>query len=138
MKKTVLGLAMVILGLGIPHLNAQGITGGVKAGVNISNFILSDMGSAESTMNAGANLGGFMKIDLSDHFAIQPELMFHFKSSDMEQAGFKDTYEYWGMDIPVYAMAQWTVQRDRRFFVGVGPYIGLGFSSKYKDLDTDL
>lgn len=138
MKKIILGL-IVILAISAVNVNAQNITGGIKANANLSNFILTDMGNAESTMNMGASVGGFLKVDLGRNLAIQPELMFHFKSSRMEQTGVaEDDYQYFGVDIPVYLMGQWYTGNSNRFYVGVGPYVGLGFSAKYNDADVDL
>lgn len=137
MKKVVIGLVF-ILGIGAAQINAQNVTGGIKADATLSNFILSDMSNAESTMNIGAGLGGFIKFDLGRNFAIQPELMFHFKSSQMKQSSFKDDFQYFGAEIPVYAMGQWYSKGGSRFFIGAGPYVGLGFSAKYADADTDL
>lgn len=137
MKKIILSLGLII-GLAITQINAQSISGGIKADANLSNFILSDMGNAESSMNIGASLGGFLKIDLSESFALQPELLFHFKSSEMKQSGIKNDYEYWGAEIPVYALYQINIKESGRFFVGFGPYIGVGFSAKYTTGDIDL
>jgi opacity protein-like surface antigen len=137
MKKIILTLA-VALGLGITQTNAQKLSGGIKAESNLSNFILSDLGSAESSMKLGAGIGGFLKYDLSDFFAIQPELMLHFKSSKMEHNTTKDDFQYIGFNLPVYAMGQWQNEGGNRFYAGVGPYIGLGLGAKYKDADIDL
>lgn len=137
MKKIIVGL-VVILGISAINVNAQNITGGIKADANLSNFILTDMGSAESSMNIGASVGGFLKFDLGRNWAVQPELMFHFKTSKVEQTGTEDDYQYFGADIPVYLMGQWYTANNNRFYAGVGPYVGLGFSAKYKDADIDL
>lgn len=136
MKKIVMSLA-VIMGLGMTQINAQKISGGIKADANLSNFILSDMGNAESKMSIGATLGGFAKFDIVENFAIQPELLFHFKSSKMDII-LENDYQYWGAEIPIYAMGQWNLANDSRIYAGVGPYVGLGFSAKYKDGDIDL
>jgi opacity protein-like surface antigen len=137
MKKVILSVA-VVLGLGISQINAQKLSGGIKAESNMSNFILSDLDNAESSMKIGAGIGGFIKYDLNDFFAIQPELMLHFKSSEMEQNATKDDFQYLGFDLPVYAMGQWQNEGGNRFYAGFGPYIGLGLGAKYKDADIDL
>ncbi|KAA6312159.1 hypothetical protein EZS27_036858 [termite gut metagenome] len=136
MKKIVVTLA-VIFGLSITQSNAQSISGGIKADANLSNFLLSDMNNVESNMKFGASLGGFMKIDFSETFALQPELLFHYKSSEMKLGGGATDYEYWSAEIPIYAMGQFTAGNGR-FYVGIGPYVGLGFSAKYKTGDIDL
>ena len=130
MKKVMLGL-MLILGLSATQVNAQSVTTGIKAEANLSNFILSDMPLAESTLGFGASVGGFVKFDIGNNFAIQPELLFHFQSSKMEQASIERNYEYWGVEIPVYAMGQWKNSSNGRFYAGVGPYVGLGFDARF-------
>jgi hypothetical protein len=132
MKKIVVTLA-VIFGLGISQSNAQSISGGIKAESNMSNFLLTDMDGFKSNLGFGASLGGFMKLDLSEHFAIQPELMFHFKNSEMETkaTGAKVDYQYWGAEIPIYFMGQ-TALGNGRGYIGLGPYVGFGFDAKYK------
>lgn len=139
MKKILISL-VVVLGLGFSQMNAQGLSFGVKADANMSNFIVSDYPGVESNMGFGASLGGFMKADITEHFAIQPELLFHFKSSETEIGRIKYDYQYWGAEIPIYAMGQWNLGNNSRIYAGVGPYVGIGFSAKYKldDNDTDL
>jgi hypothetical protein len=136
MKKIILSLA-IVLGLGVVQVNAQKVSFGVKTDANMSNFILSGMNATKSKIGFGATLGGFSKVDISEHFAIQPELLFHFKSSKMESskmAGIKgssnDNFRYWGMELPVYALSQWNTVDGGRFFAGVGPYVGLGLRAK--------
>lgn len=131
MKKTFLG-CMLILIVGATQVNAQSISGGIKADANISNFILTDMDHAESNMGFGATLGGFAKFDIVKNFAIQPELLFHFQTSTWEQFGQELDYQYWGMEIPVYAMGQWYTKSNDRFYAAVGPYVGVGFDAKWK------
>jgi hypothetical protein len=138
MKKIILSLA-IVFGLGIVQMNAQRVSFGVKADANMSSFILSDL-DWESKIGFGANLGGFSKIDISENFAIQPELLFHFKSSKVEgmEGMANDNFHYWGMEFPVYALSQWNTVDGGRFFAGVGPYIGLGLSAKMDRADFDL
>jgi len=139
MKKLALGIMMVLgMGVGLNQVNAQNISAGVKVDANMSNFLLNDMGNASSKMKFGASIGGFVKFDIVENFAIQPELLFNYQSSEMKVAGVKRDYEYWGMEIPVYAMGQWKVGSNDRFYAGVGPYVGIGFSAKYKSPEQKL
>ena len=137
MKKVILnlGLAFIISMFAI-NVNAQ-IRGGIKADANVSNFILSDMDNTESKLGFGASLGGFVKFEFSEHFALQPELLFHFKSSTTEVVGIENDYRFWGAEVPVYVLGQWGMGNGK-FYAGVGPYFGLGFSAKYDNVDLDL
>ncbi|MDL2223801.1 PorT family protein [Bacteroidales bacterium OttesenSCG-928-M06] len=130
MKKIVLTLA-VILGLGCFQLNAQTtVSGGIKAQLNLSNFLISDINASKSTMGFGPTLGGFMKVEFNENFALQPELLFHFKTSETKLEGAKNDYEYWGMEIPVYAVGQMKLGEGKGY-IGVGPYVGFGFDAKW-------
>jgi len=137
MKKIVLSLGLMLsITLMAINTNAQ-ISGGIKAEANMSNFILSDMDNVESKLGFGASLGGFARFDFSENFALQPELLFHFKSSTTEIGSIENDYRFWGAEIPVYALGKWNMGNGK-CYVGLGPYVGLGFSAKYDNLDLDL
>lgn len=133
MKKIYLACLSLLMTAGLVKVNAQApISYGVKAELNMSNFFLSDLDNYSSRMKAGPNLGGFMKIDLHENFAIQPELSFFYRTSKIKKEGAKnDNFEQWGMQIPVYAIGQ-TNLGNGRFYGGVGPFVGLGFDAKRK------
>jgi opacity protein-like surface antigen len=132
MKKIYLACLSLLMTAGLVKVNAQSpISYGVKAELNMSNFFLSDL-DYSSRMKAGPNLGGFMKIDLHENFAIQPELSFFYRTSKIKKEGAKnDNFKQWGMAIPVYAIGQ-TELGNGRFYGGVGPFIGFGFDAKRK------
>lgn len=131
MKKIVLGV-LLLIGMGTSQINAQLISGGVKAEANMSNFLLSDMKGMSSKMGVGVSVGGYAKIDVIRNFALQPEMLFHFQNSKMEQKnGKKRSFEYWGIEIPVYGVGQWYTSSGDRFYVGLGPYVGYGFNAKF-------
>ena len=137
MKRTVLFLVLA-LGLGLSQSYAQGISGGIKANANMSNFILSDLDGMKSKLGFGATVGGFGKIEFSENFALQPELLLHFKTSKMEvKASGKETdFQYFGVEIPVYAVGQVNLG-DGKGFIGIGPYLGLGIDARYKASGMD-
>jgi len=137
MKKVLVGL-FVVLGLGTTQVNAQSITYGVKAEANMSNFNLSDMKGVDSKMGFGATVGGFAKFDISERFAIQPELLVHFQNSEWKDNGVKRDFEYWGLEIPVYAMFQWDTPSNNRFYAGVGPYVGYGLAAELNRPKTKM
>ena len=138
MKKTMIFCLSILMTAGFVKTNAQThLSYGVKTGMNLSNFILTDLDSQTSSMKAGASLGGFMKIDLHPNFAIQPEMSFFYKTSKMEVGKLEDDFRQWGMQIPVYAVGQMPTANGKAYF-GVGPYLGIGFDARYKDADKDL
>ena len=136
-KLVVLSLSMFLI-TGLASVNAQTkISGGIKAEANMSNFLLTDLDAQKSTMKIGPSLGGFMKIELHENFAIQPEMMFFYRNSEMKTGSVKDDFQQWGMQIPVYALGQMDLGTGKGY-VGVGPYVGFGFDSSYKDADVNL
>jgi len=83
MKK--IAIVAIVLGFSFNQANAQGfikkikgnLSGGFKTEVILSNFSLSDMPYAKSKINLGGTFGGFVKYDLSEHFAIQEDFLLH-------------------------------------------------------------
>ena|ERR1035437_645883 len=137
MKK--IAIAVLIIGLGFNQVNAQSfikriadnLSGGFKVEANMSNFFLSDMPGAKSKMNIGGTLGAFVKLDMSAHFAIQEDVLVHYKTSTLEQGVVKNDYQYSGIEIPIYAMGQWKMSKGDRFYIGVGPCPEYGIDAKY-------
>ena len=130
MRKVILG-AMILMGIGTAQINAQSFSYGVKAESGISNFHLSDMKGIKSKMGFGAGIGGFSRIEFMRNFAVQSEILIQYQSSTLEKKGSEDRdFKYWGIESPIYAMGQWYTPTGSRFFVGVGPYMGYGFSAK--------
>ena len=132
MKRVVLSVALVF-GLGIAQSQAQGILGGIKVDANMSNFILSDMDGMKSKLGFGVSAGGYTKIALSENFGLQPEILLHFKNSKMEveATGHETDYQYFGVELPVYAVGQTNIGNGKGF-IGLGPYLGFGIDARYK------
>ena len=137
MKRVILSVVLA-LGLGMTQTHAQSVSGGIKADANLSNFIMSDMDGTKSKMGAGASIGGFAKFGFSENFALQPELLLHFKNSKLEEktSGFETDFQYFGLEIPVYAVGQTNIGNGMGF-IGVGPYLGIGFDARFKAKGMD-
>ena len=63
------------------HVN---LSGGFKTEANLSTFSLSNLPDEKSRLNFGGNIGGFAKYNLSEHFAIQEDVLLNYKTSTME------------------------------------------------------
>lgn len=134
---------VIVMFLGIIQVNAQSsffnrLSFGLKADANVSNFILSDMDNLKTDIGTGGSVGGFVKLDISKNFAIQEDILFSYSTSEWKKDGIKDTYESLAIEVPIYAMGQWTLPSGGRIYVGVGPYVGMGIEAKLKDSDIDL
>lgn len=145
MKKLVFTLALASV-LGSGQVDAQGLVkkvmenmyGGPKVEGNASNFFLSGMPGVKSKMNVGGSIGGFIGIRMSEHFAIQEDIMVNYKTSSLKQKGKKGNFEYLGAELAFYAMGNWKMNNGNRFSIGVGPYIGYGLDAKYKVNDEEI
>jgi hypothetical protein len=145
MKKIVLAFAIIMM-VGVAPASAQGIVSliksrvsvGVKGEGNYSGFLFKDAGDMKSTMGVGGGFGGFIKFDITRHIAIQQDFMFVYQTSDLEQNGTKDTYQYLGSEVPIYITGQWGTLSGGRIYAGVGPYLSMGFTAKMKDSDLNL
>ena len=136
--KKIFALLVIVLGFGFSKLSAQNLSLGVKAEANMSNFILSDLEPLESKMKVGAGIGGFLKIDFGEYFALQPELLVNMKNSIMEQNGIENKCMFWSIEIPLYAMGQMTLDNGERAYIGIGPYGSIGLSAKNRETDLNL
>ncbi|MDR1706795.1 MAG: PorT family protein [Prevotella sp.] len=135
MKKVIAGV-LILFSIGITQVNAQTISGGIKVDADMSGFLLTKFPGAKSKLRFGASLGGFMEIGLSGSFALRPELLLKSRHSKLESTSenVKNDYQYLGVEIPVYALGQFQMG-DGKFYAGAGPYIGCGFSAKFKEGD---
>jgi hypothetical protein len=129
MKKIVFSV-ILMLGVGFTQMSAQNTSFGVKADANFSNFAVKHGAGTKSEMKPGVSAGIFMKSDVTENFAIQPELLFHYKTSNFKVADPKSHFKYWGLEIPVYALGQWQTGNAGRFYAGAGPYVGWGLKSE--------
>ena len=132
MKKIILTVALA-MGLGVAGINAQNVTGDIKVEANTSNFFLSDMDGLKSKLGFGVTVGGFGTVEFSENFVLRPEILLHLKNSTMEEeaTGDETDYQYFGVEIPIYAVGQFAIGSGKGF-VGVGPYVGFGIDARYK------
>ena len=105
----------------------------------VAGFAINDALGLQSNMKFGFSFGGFMKVELLKNFALQYELLFSRKVSELEYKSLntKQDYETWGVEVPVYAIGQLKLGSGKGF-VGIGPYVGVGFSSVSKPGNINL
>lgn len=147
MKKLVLALALASM-FGTAQVSAQGLVKkmmsglyyGPKVEANLSAFSISDMPGVESKMGVGGSVGGFLGLRMSRHFAVQEDILVHYKTSSFEQDGVEGDFEYLGAELTFYAMGNWTLNNGGRLSLGAGPFAGYGVRAKYKveGVETDL
>lgn len=121
MKKYMIAAGVALLGL--TSVNAQEISFGAKAGVNLANFSGDD--AEDLKMKVGAFVGGYANIGLTEKLFVQPEVLFSMQGSrfDGEIDGGSDL-NY--INIPV--MVQYGVTDNIR--VELGPQVGILLSAE--------
>lgn len=135
-----IALVLVVMGFSFTQVKAQSfvtkiaenLSGGFKTEANISNFSLLDMHNAKSKMNIGGTFGGFVRLEISEYFAVQEDVLFHYKTSTLEQRGIKSDFQYWGIEVPIYFIGQRKMNKGERFYIGFGSFFEYGLSAKYK------
>lgn len=130
MKKLFCIVAAIII---LSTAKAQETHFGVKAGVNIASVEVEDGDDLNSKV--GLHVGGLAHIHISQHFALQPELVFSMqggKAEDNDDVKLKLNY----INIPV--LAQYMINDG--FRLQTGPQLGflVGAESKAGDVEVDI
>jgi len=129
MKKVIISAAILFSALFNINATAQTQTKlGVKLNANLTNVKLTDLQGVKEEFNPGASVGGFVKIQFNENFALQPELMFNYTEAKVKQSGESLKFKYAAVEIPVYALGQIKAGTGK-VFLGAGPHIGYGFSA---------
>lgn len=119
------------------------VSGGVFAGANISNFIITRNHTPMSShMRVGGELGGFLDFTLTKHFIIEPQVLFfahqnYFKEAD----GTRNDLWSFGMEIPVYFLGRFGNLTQGYVNFGGGIFTHFTFASnianKFKNHDDE-
>lgn len=118
-------LAVSMLTLFAAGAAAQGISGGLKAGLNLANLNGDDVEGTD--MKIGYHFGAYAKLSVSDAFFVQPELLWNAVGAKMSEDGVDGKYNLNYISVPVmlgYSFGKISVQ--------AGPQIGFLTSAKVK------
>ena len=129
MMKTVVLLSAIFL-CGVT-LNAQrtNVEWGVKGGVNISHFKLEPDHNTDGRISL--HLGVLSHIHITEHFALQPELMLSGQGADYGDDR-EDKFTY--LNIPVLAQ----IMFGEGFRVQTGPQAGFLMNAKSENNDVEV
>ena len=104
---------------------------GIKAGVNIANIhVEGENDNDEYDSRTGFHIGGLAHIHLSDHFAVQPEIVY--STEGAEATGVKLKRDY--INVPV--LVQYMINDG--FRLQTGPQVGFLVSAKNEIGDTEV
>jgi hypothetical protein len=130
MKKII--LAFVAIFSISAYVHAQQTHFGIKAGLNVAS--LSVDGGEDYDSKVGLHLGGLAHIHVSQHFAVQPELVFSMQGGESDNDDFKFKLNY--INVPV--MLQYMTNDG--FRLQTGPQFGflVGAETKFGDVEVDV
>jgi hypothetical protein len=110
------------------------VSGGVLAGVNISNFIIvRNHSRMHSHMRVGGEFGGFLDFRITPHFAIQPQVLF---SAHQNYFAATDTTNHlwsFGAEIPIYFLGRYGNMEKGYIQFGGGLFTHFTFASNVAD-----
>ena len=116
------------------------VSGGILAGVNMSNFIITrNHKPMSSYMRVGGELGGFLDFSISKHFAVQPQVIFTAHQNYFAATDTANHLWSFGMDIPVYFLGRFGNMEKGYIQFGGGIFTHFTFASniagKFKNVD---
>lgn len=131
MKKLLLTSFVMVLAL---YSFAQGISGGVKAGMNLSNQkYTADGFSLDTKAKPGLHAGIFAVIMINEKMGIQPEALYSMQGARWDYAGDDSKLKFAYISVPVLFRYNITDMIS----VHAGPQFGILASAKYEDEDGD-
>jgi hypothetical protein len=125
-KKLLLTVVVMILA---SYTFAQGISGGIKAGLNLADQKYSSDGStADTKVKPGLHAGLFLTAMINEKFAVQPEVLFSMQGSKLDIDGFDGDYETFFNYIAIPVLARYNI--TDRISVHAGPQFGFLLSAE--------
>ena len=112
---------------------------GVKADINLSNMWITKSTNIKTNMKAGGSAGFFYKYKWREFRAVQADMFFRYRTSEVinQVTGETADYSYFGIEIPVYSLLQAEID-NRIFYVGLGPFASVGLYSRSHSNDRSI
>ena len=116
------------------------VSGGLLAGANMSNFIITRSHKPMSSyMRIGGELGGFLDFAINKHFAIQPQVLFTAQENYFTATDTANHLWSFGMEIPVYFLGRFGSMEKGYVQFGGGIFTHFTFASnivnKFRNVD---
>jgi hypothetical protein len=127
MKKIFLSVSMVAL-LAAGAL-AQGLSGGLKGGLNLANFSGDDVSGTD--MKVAYHVGGYVNFAFTESLSLQPELLYNAVGPKISEDGTDVKYNVSYVSLPVMLMYSFGVVN-----IQAGPQVG--FLSKAEINDSSV
>lgn len=119
----ILAIAFVTVSLCAAPASAQGLTTGVKGGVNFSS-VKFDSSGGDLTLDwrIGAVVGGFVRFPMLSWLELQPEVLYSVKGGKREEFGVSSSVLLDYLEVPV--LARIPLGGASKYFAVAGPYVG--------------
>ena len=126
---------------------AQGVSGGIKGGVNFSNLTFDfDDGDDDLEFDSRTGLvgGAFVTLPLGDIFSVQPEFLYTQKGAKLNEDGFESDVRVDYFEVPVLARFSSAPSGNSSFQFFAGPYVAFKLKAEAtsefdgEDFDEDL
>ncbi|MBO7457771.1 MAG: outer membrane beta-barrel protein [Paludibacteraceae bacterium] len=115
------------------------VSGGLFAGCNMSNFIITrDHHTMSSYMRVGAELGGFLNFNVAKHFVVQPQVIFTAHQNHFEATDTTNHLWSFGAEIPIYFLGRYGSLEQGYILFGGGLFTHFTFASNVKDKYSNL
>jgi len=110
------------------------VSGGLIAGANMSNFIITrNHVPMSSFMRVGAELGGFLDFRITKHFSIQPQVILTAHQNYFAATDTTNRLWSFGIDIPIYFLGRYGNMEKGYVQFGGGLFTHFTFASNVKD-----
>lgn len=119
--KKIIGAMILAAGI-MTTASAQTTHFGLKAGANVARITEPD--GADFASKVGVHFGGLAHIHVSQHFAVQPEIVYSMQGTEIDNSDYKLKLNY--VNVPV--LAQYMFKEG--FRLQTGPQIGFLTSAK--------
>jgi hypothetical protein len=114
------------------HTKGQS-SAGAKADINLSKLLITQSANLKIKTRAGVSAGLFYKYAYRENAAIQADIMFRHRTSEIKNQTTGETadYTYFGVELPVYSLRQAEIDNQLLYF-GIGAFASFGCFSRYQ------
>ena len=133
MKKLLLSSFVMVLAV---YAYGQGLSGGAKGGVNLSNQKYTNDGiSLDTKAKPGILIGGYLIYMINEKFGVQPEVLFSMQGSKWDFSGDDSKFKFNYINVPILARYNITDMIS----IHAGPQFGFLMSAdiEYEDGDEE-
>jgi hypothetical protein len=133
MKKAVLSAALMsALGLGLVNAQSKS-SAGVKADLNVSNYLISESSNLKYSHKAGFSAGLLYRYGWRENRALEADMILRYSDLNMKDktTGESADYRYFGVEIPAYHIMYADID-ENILYMGIGQFVSYGLFKRYR------